>query len=112
MPNWLDYPATRRKIRRFLADAHPCRDCGAPSDGRVHIDLSADARLEEVVADVGLLRCYALCSSCAGVVPLPGYLCELCLDAPAVHLHPALWGGEMGVCEDCRGLETGTDAHG
>ena len=30
-------------------------------------------------------------------VTLAGYLCALCLDAPAVHLHPAPWGGEMGV---------------
>jgi hypothetical protein len=33
--------------------------------------------------------------------PLTGYLCEQCLDAPAVAFVPAPWGGEMGVCEVC-----------
>lgn len=32
---------------------------------------------------------------------LPGHLCEQCLDAPAVHLQPAPWGGERGVCAAC-----------
>ena len=35
---------------------------------------------------------------------LTGYLCEVCLDAPAVALQPAPWGGEMGICEACAGL--------
>jgi len=35
---------------------------------------------------------------------LPGYLCEQCLDAPAVAFVPAPWGGEMVVCEACGGL--------
>jgi hypothetical protein len=34
--------------------------------------------------------------------PIPGHLCEICLDAPAVHLQPAPWGAEMGVCEACQ----------
>ena len=34
--------------------------------------------------------------------PLPGYLCEACLDAPAIALVPAPWGGEMGVCRACQ----------
>ena len=33
--------------------------------------------------------------------PLPGHLCEQCLDAPAVRLVSAPWGGEMGVCLSC-----------
>jgi hypothetical protein len=33
--------------------------------------------------------------------PIPGHLCEGCLDAPATRLQPAPWGGEMGVCEAC-----------
>lgn len=33
--------------------------------------------------------------------PLPGFVCEQCLDAPAVVLVPAPWGGEMGVCDQC-----------
>ena len=33
--------------------------------------------------------------------PLPGYLCELCQDAPAVQWQPVPEGGEIGVCEDC-----------
>ena len=33
--------------------------------------------------------------------PIPGHLCEVCLDAPATGLQPAPWGGEMGVCEAC-----------
>ena len=37
--------------------------------------------------------------------PLPGYLCEACLDAPAVAVVPAPWGGERGVCARCQ--ETG-----
>src|SRR6266508_879374 len=32
---------------------------------------------------------------------LPGYLCEVCLDAPATRLVPAPKGGEMGICEAC-----------
>ena len=35
---------------------------------------------------------------------LSGYLCEQCLDAPAVAFVEAPWGGEMGVCEACAGL--------
>ena len=35
---------------------------------------------------------------------LAGYLCEQCLDAPAVAFVAAPWGGEMGVCEACGGL--------
>jgi hypothetical protein len=39
------------------------------------------------------------------VAPLPpappGSLCEACLDAPAVALAPAPWGGERGVCAAC-----------
>ena len=33
--------------------------------------------------------------------PLPGYLCELCQDAPAVQWQLAPEGGEMGICETC-----------
>jgi hypothetical protein len=36
--------------------------------------------------------------------PLPGHLCEVCLDAPAVAVIAAPWGGEMGVCAACAGL--------
>ena len=36
---------------------------------------------------------------------LTGYLCEQCLDAPAVAFVAAPWGGEMGVCAPCGGLE-------
>ena len=36
---------------------------------------------------------------------LPGYLCEVCLDAPAVAFVAAPWGGERGVCAPCGGLE-------
>jgi hypothetical protein len=35
---------------------------------------------------------------------LGGYLCEQCLDAPAVAFVPAPWGGEMGICAACAGL--------
>jgi hypothetical protein len=34
---------------------------------------------------------------------IPGHLCEVCLDAPAVAFVPAPWGGEMGVCTVCGG---------
>jgi hypothetical protein len=33
--------------------------------------------------------------------PLPGHLCEQCLDASAVVVVPAPWGGEMGGCDTC-----------
>ena len=33
--------------------------------------------------------------------PLPGHLCEQCLDAPAVVVVAAPGGGDMGVCETC-----------
>jgi hypothetical protein len=39
--------------------------------------------------------------------PLPGSLCEQCLDAPATQLQPAPWGGDMGVCEECAGKPPG-----
>jgi hypothetical protein len=35
---------------------------------------------------------------------LPGYLCEVFLDAPAVAFVPAPGGGEQGVCAACGGL--------
>jgi hypothetical protein len=35
---------------------------------------------------------------------IPGHLCEVCLDAPAVAFVLAPWGGEMGVCAACAGL--------
>jgi hypothetical protein len=38
-------------------------------------------------------------------VPLPGYLCEQCQDAPAVQWQPVPEGGEIGVCEDCSKTE-------
>ena len=34
---------------------------------------------------------------------LPGSLCEVCLDASAVALQPAPWGGERDVCTACMG---------
>jgi len=33
--------------------------------------------------------------------PIPGHLCEVCLDAPATRLQPAPDGGEIGICEAC-----------
>ena len=36
----------------------------------------------------------------------PGFLCERCLDAPAVNEQEAPWGGMMGVCQRCRGVTT------
>jgi hypothetical protein len=35
---------------------------------------------------------------------LTGYLCEVCLDAPAVAVVAAPWGGEMGIWAACAGL--------
>jgi hypothetical protein len=32
---------------------------------------------------------------------LVGHICEHCLDAPALLVQPAPWGGEMGVCGAC-----------
>lgn len=37
--------------------------------------------------------------------PSPGFLCEACLDAPAVTTAPAPWGGEMGLCWACEERE-------
>jgi hypothetical protein len=34
--------------------------------------------------------------------PLPGYLCEACLDAPAIAVVLTPWGGEMGLCRACQ----------
>jgi hypothetical protein len=42
--------------------------------------------------------------------PLPGHLCEQCLDAPAVTVMAAPWGGEMGVCAACAGLASAMPA--
>ena len=33
---------------------------------------------------------------------LVGHICERCLDAPALLVQPAPWGGEMGVCAACQ----------
>jgi hypothetical protein len=33
---------------------------------------------------------------------LVGHICEHCLDAPAVLVQLAPWGGEMGVCAACQ----------
>jgi len=35
---------------------------------------------------------------------IPGHLCEVCLDAPAVAFVPTPGGGEMGSCAACAGL--------
>ena len=35
-------------------------------------------------------------------MPLPGHLCEQCLDAPAVLVVPAPEGGDMGICTACQ----------
>jgi hypothetical protein len=37
-----------------------------------------------------------------GSTPLPGHLCEECLDAPAVLVVPAPEGGDMGICAACQ----------
>ena len=42
--------------------------------------------------------------------PLPGFLCERCLDAPAVLVQPAPGGGEMGVCAACQQEPLASDA--
>src|SRR2546422_6579672 len=34
--------------------------------------------------------------------PLPGHLCEQCLDAPAVLVVPTPGGGDMGICAACQ----------
>jgi hypothetical protein len=34
--------------------------------------------------------------------PLPGHLCEACLDAPAVLVVPAPGGRDMGICAACQ----------
>lgn len=34
--------------------------------------------------------------------PRPGSICESCFDAPAMHTQEAPWGGEMGVCTQCK----------
>ena len=34
--------------------------------------------------------------------PLVGHICERCLDAPALLVQPAPWGGKMGVCAACQ----------
>jgi len=44
--------------------------------------------------------------------PLPGYLCEQCLDAPAVVLVPAPGGGEMGLCQACQQHQAAARAEG
>jgi len=39
--------------------------------------------------------------------PLPGHLCEQCLDAPAVLVVPAPGGGDMGICTSCHQTTAG-----
>jgi hypothetical protein len=41
---------------------------------------------------------------------LVGYLCERCLDAPALLVQPAPWGGEMGVRAACQQEPPADDA--
>jgi hypothetical protein len=40
--------------------------------------------------------------------PLPGYLCEACLDAPALAVVPAPWGEAMGLCQACQQRQAAT----
>jgi len=42
--------------------------------------------------------------------PLVGHICERCLDAPALLVQPAPWGGEMGVCAACQQASPTGDA--
>jgi len=42
-------------------------------------------------------------------LPLVGYLCERCLDPPALLVQPALWGGGMGVCAACQQVPPAND---
>jgi hypothetical protein len=42
----------------------------------------------------------------SGPRPLPGHLCEQCLDAPAVLVVPAPEGGDMGICAACQQTAT------
>ena len=71
---------------------------------------AAQAAVREAFASV--VRRYREQRTHQQAVSLAGYLCEQCLDAPAVYLQAAPWGGEMGVCEDCREPAGGTDGDG
>jgi hypothetical protein len=44
--------------------------------------------------------------------PLPGHLCEECLDAPAVLVVPAPEGGDLGLCAACQRAGGGGGAPG
>jgi hypothetical protein len=59
------------------------------------------ARLQRVLARAR----YAVPAVPPAPSVLPGHLCERCLDAPAVTVQPAPWGGDMGVCADCQARE-------
>jgi hypothetical protein len=77
--------------------------------------LTMLARAHQVHA-LTLRRYRALCAQHASTMaalrrpgpwtrlPWTGYLCEQCLDAPAVALVPAPWGGDMGICGARGGL--------
>jgi hypothetical protein len=41
--------------------------------------------------------------------PFVGYLCERCLDAPALLVQLAPWDGEMGVCAACQQVPPADD---
>jgi hypothetical protein len=43
-----------------------------------------------------------ICAEHYWPTPLPGHLCEQCLDAPAVLVVPAPGGGDMGICAACQ----------
>jgi len=73
---------------------------GVSAQGLVHAMRQATPSWEQARAALAtaLHRC--------GLAPttdtsLAGHLCEVCLDAHAVQLRPAPWGGDMGVCAAC-----------
>ena len=115
---------TLQQLRRALT--HPCTD----QEMRALLQIASKgvvAEEDRLRAPAGLsdrqllvfgqclesLHAQAMCSLVAlmalvnaglspQVVALPGSICEQCFDAPAVHVRPAPWGGEMGVCPACR----------
>jgi hypothetical protein len=86
-------PGTRR-ARRRPGGACPRRGPACPPGGAIPPEALTAALCRRVAQRAARDH--------SAHPPLVGYLCERCLDAPALVVQPAPWGGEMGVCAACQ----------
>jgi hypothetical protein len=96
-------PGTRRARCRAGGPSRARRVPGVPIRQMPSLQDALTAALRQRVAQRA--------ARTTGTRPsLVGYLCERCLDAPALLVQPAPWGGEMGVCAACQQEPPADDA--